>query len=174
MLLMGIATAQAMAVEAVEPQFGHRRPVRRRFGRGRDRPLNADEPVTPPPQLEVPWPVRSTRPDLTRPARITGPTTLQSLSRMARDEAASADMPAEKASDVPANPADEYEAAMARWRAVRAVGLDDAAASGEDIPSARPDPAARASEPAADDAPQDREDPRSAKIVKLPPRPSRS
>ncbi|TXL72313.1 hypothetical protein FHP25_26140 [Vineibacter terrae] len=168
MLLMGLAAAQALAVEVVEPQrFGKRRPARR----GRDRPLSADEPVTPPHELEVPWPVRSTRPDLTAPARITGPTTLQSLSRMARGDVAATAPPVEEAGNAP-TPADEYETAMARWRALRPSGHAGAPTPDAEASSTRPEPVPRVPGPAGGAVPQAGGEPSGAKIVKLPPRPS--
>ncbi|HKU99637.1 MAG TPA: O-antigen ligase family protein [Vineibacter sp.] len=162
MLLMGVATAQALMVEKSEPRFESRRAhSTRRFGRSR--PHRADEAVTPPPELEIAWPVRSTAPVLPAPARMAAPGMLQPLSRMQDDEA----RPPAASQDGPAS-ADEYESAMARWRALRQVGADDAAAPGDAVPITQPDTRSAETESPPVDEPPDGSTPHRAKVVPLP------
>jgi len=137
MLLVGVAAAQALAVEKAgsvqRVEMGSRgdgrRGRRRRFGS--NRPLSADEPVTPPPELEMPWPVRPAAADPGGPPRLvasavalTGPPA-QVVDAEATSSRAS--------SDEPAKAGDDYQAALARWRSLRQAGAGDAAAS--DAPS---------------------------------------
>lgn len=123
MLLIGVAAAQALSAEQTgrQPRFqteteeeGWRSPRRRRFGM--DRPHDADEPVTPPPVLEVSWPARAKPPDLTalsrrvdspdEPLEEETPTTL-------------VEPPAPSPARAPEKQGGDYEAALARWRALR-------------------------------------------------------
>ena len=163
MLLIGIATAQAMAIEKADARIESRRAQgQRRFGRGRSRPHRADEAVTPPPELEIAWPVRSTAPVLPAPGRMAAPGTLQPLSRMHDDEA----RPITISGDATTS-ADAYEAAMARWRALRQVGGDNVAPPDGSTPL-EPGTVASDGEPPSGDEPPDDGTPRSAKVVQLP------
>lgn len=162
MLLIGVATAQALAVEKAEARFESRRPQsQRRFGRSR--PHRADEAVTPPPELEIAWPVRSSAPVLPAPGRMAAPGMLQPLSRMQEND----DRAVTARDDAPTS-AGEYETAMARWRALRRVGVDDVAAPDGSMPPAQPGTVTPDGEPPSGDEPPDGSTPRNAKVVQLP------
>ncbi|TWS96563.1 O-antigen ligase [Reyranella sp. CPCC 100927] len=168
MLLIGTATAQALAVEKAEVRFAGRRATgRRRFGR--ERPHRADEAVTPPPELEIAWPVRPTAPILpTIPGRSAEPTMLQPLSRM-RD----GDMrPITIATDESTASSDAYETAMARWRALRRGGVDTTAVSVEAAPPPRSDIESSTNDPSPAGPSPDDSTPEAAEVVRLP-RPTR-
>lgn len=163
MLLIGVAAGQALAEEPAgsvqrvdrESRAGSQR--RRRFG---DRPHSADEAVTPPHDLETPWPVRS--PVAALPARqLPAPATVVN------------DPPDVMTPSSPGHTdasANDYQAALARWRALRQSTAGDDDATSDPVVSLRPPMAgdrATASDPDSATQPQ-------PPIGPMPARPARS
>jgi O-antigen ligase len=150
MLIVGVAAAQALALDQAGqvdmPEFatrgaGQRRTQhRRRFGH--DRPLSADEPVTPPAEPDMPWPVRSRTIDRATLARISAAPVVD-----ADAPAPETQPPAQGSDRMPQGASDsagtDYEAALARWRNLREANAPDPepdAAAGRLITTRHPTP----------------------------------
>ncbi|HJQ60370.1 MAG TPA: O-antigen ligase family protein [Vineibacter sp.] len=135
LLLIGVATAQALSVEqpgratasaSARGEGRWRSPRRGRFGL--ERPQHADDAVTPPPTLDAPWPRRAEPPDLSpRNTAVATRGTVEVL-------------PPAKPEPPPLAADDDYETAMARWRAVRPTDERPSRRAGPESPT--PGPAA--------------------------------
>jgi O-antigen ligase len=182
MLLIGVGAAQALladqamrsdAPEVARPEGRWRSPRRRRFGL--ERPHSADEAVTPPPTLDMAWPQRAEPPDLSRHGRASAP------KGEPADTPDTADILPPRRPSPPAEPAgDDYETAMARWRAVQPPEEHAAARPASTDPRTGP---AVASAPSADGTseppppggpPGGTAQKRPGNVVALPPRPPKS
>jgi O-antigen ligase len=136
MLLIGVAAAQALAVERGGVQRVAADERRRRFGSAR---RHGTDEATPPSEIEVPLPVRPAVPGLT--GRMRAATSLPALTGpsapVLEGEATAATASAGEASKT----ADDYTAALARWRTLRQGATGNAAGD------AAPDPTAGARPP---------------------------
>jgi O-antigen ligase len=169
MLLIGVAAAQALALDpatrgdALEAlprsEQKWRSPRRRRSGV--DRPTSADEPVTPPAQPDMPWPVRASPVDRT-------------LLATGSDISTSAPGPQEPVQGEvvppprPGAPTSDYQAALARWRTVRKPGAPaapTAASSNTVVPFGPRDGETRSE----DDDASDGAIRRKAQVIDIPP-----